>query len=280
MNSDFPSPLSPRRTADELRPLTRTGADPWGHLCWTPVDALDTLWLAGLHGELAQARALVKRASFAPLITTVATFEACIRLLGGTLAAYELTGDALFAEVATDVGRRLLRALTDTASGLPAKRVSMAFGAPAWARRALNEPRFNSLTGIGTLQLEFAHLARLTGRTEFNERAAHAVCVVTRNCTARGLVSSFSFDVDSGATDGGNYKTMGSGADSFYEYLLKVFILRDGHDAHLLQMWLTAMDEMLETLVKEFTLAGGQSAHILTRQQHGSTEFVMEQVHD
>src|SRR6185369_17279204 len=42
---------------DELKPVSRTGYDWYGEsLLMTPVDALDTLWMAGLTGEADRAK--------------------------------------------------------------------------------------------------------------------------------------------------------------------------------------------------------------------------------
>ena len=261
---------------DELRPLTRRGSDKWGRLQWTLVDALDTLQLAGLRSELAQARAQLARSSFAQPWKTVSVFEACIRLLGGTLAAFELTGDALYLDKAADVGERLLVAFS-TPSGLPVKRVSMVFGAPAWLRAYQPKPLLNTLVSMGTLQLEFAHLSRLRGDPRFEAAARRAVSAMAippsgeagEPVVVHGMFP-FDYNVETGAPlSRGGFKSIGSGTDSFYEYLIKVYILGDGRDTQLLDLWTSAMDEMLVLLVRNFTLASGEQAHILSRRWGG-----------
>ena len=60
----------------------------------TPVDALDTLVLMGLTEEAEKAKALiVEKLSFDRDIS-VKNFEVTIRLLGGLLSGYQMTGDA------------------------------------------------------------------------------------------------------------------------------------------------------------------------------------------
>ena len=59
----------------------------------TPVDALDTMILMGLKDEANSTREyIVKNLSFDKDIS-VQNFEITIRLLGGLLSSYQLTGD-------------------------------------------------------------------------------------------------------------------------------------------------------------------------------------------
>src|SRR5439155_9315013 len=80
---------------DELKPLSRAPRDWHGDsLLVTPVDALDTLILMGLTDEADKAKALIlERLAFDRGIT-VKNFEITIRLLGGLLSCYQMTGDA------------------------------------------------------------------------------------------------------------------------------------------------------------------------------------------
>jgi hypothetical protein len=79
---------------DALKPLTKTAHDWYGQsLLMTPVDALDTLILMKLDAEAAKSRAhIVSDLSFDRDIY-VKNFEITIRLLGGLLSGYQLTGD-------------------------------------------------------------------------------------------------------------------------------------------------------------------------------------------
>src|SRR5256884_5331105 len=79
---------------DALRPLSKTAHDWYGEsLLMTPVDALDTLILMHLDAEAAKARSLtVSNPSFARDIYA-RNSGVTIRLLGGLLSSYQLTGD-------------------------------------------------------------------------------------------------------------------------------------------------------------------------------------------
>jgi hypothetical protein len=41
---------------DELKPLSKSGTDPWGGMGVTLVDSLDTLWIMGMKDEFKDAR--------------------------------------------------------------------------------------------------------------------------------------------------------------------------------------------------------------------------------
>src|SRR5436190_23840828 len=79
---------------DALRPLSKTPHDWYGQsLLMTPVDALDTLILMKLDAEAARARSLIVNDLSFDRDIYVKNFEITIRLLGGLLSSYQLTGD-------------------------------------------------------------------------------------------------------------------------------------------------------------------------------------------
>src|SRR6185295_14716190 len=96
---------------DDLRPLTKTFHDWYDQpLLMTPVDALDTMTIMGLKDEAVSTRAyIVEHLSFDKDIS-VQNFEITIRLLGGLLSNYQLTGDKRLLRLAEDLGNRLLPA--------------------------------------------------------------------------------------------------------------------------------------------------------------------------
>ena len=80
----------------------------------------------------------------------VSVFETTIRELGGLLAAFDLSGEMVFLDKATDLGRRLKRAF-DTPSGIPYGSVSLSGAGrgrnAAWTGGAA------VLAELGTLQV-------------------------------------------------------------------------------------------------------------------------------
>jgi ER degradation enhancer, mannosidase alpha-like 2 len=196
---------------DELRSVSKTPRDWYGEsLLMTPVDALDTLLLMGLTGEAARARSLiVERLSFDQDLP-VKNFEITIRLLGGLLSGYQLTGDERLLRLAEDLGRRLLPAF-DSPTGMPYVFVNLKTGKTRGARSNPAE--------IGTLLLEFGTLARATGRQVFYDKAKNALVQLYRRRSRLGLPGE-EIDVETGKWTR-RASHVGGGIDSYYEYLLK-----------------------------------------------------------
>ena len=94
----------------------------------SPVDGLDTMILMGMTDEAAQTREyIVKNLSFDRDIY-VKNFEITIRLLGGLLSSYQLTGDKRLLALADDLGTRLLPAF-NSPTGMPYVFVNLKTGA-------------------------------------------------------------------------------------------------------------------------------------------------------
>ena len=104
--------------ADELLPVSNAGLDNNGHVGITLVEALDTLWLMGMHKEFDDAVRWIRENLSLDVNMEVSAFEYNARLLGGLLSAYELTRRGILLEKAVEVGNLLLR--TFKGSGFPA----------------------------------------------------------------------------------------------------------------------------------------------------------------
>jgi mannosidase alpha-like ER degradation enhancer 2 len=196
---------------DELKPLSKTPRDWYGEpLLMTPVDSLDSLLLLGFKDEAAKAQALiVEKLSFDKDIS-VKNFEVTIRLLGGLLSGYQMTGDARLLHLAEDLGRRLLPVF-NSPTGMPYMYVNLRTGKTSGARSNPAE--------IGTLLLEFGTLSKLTGNPVFYGKAKNAVVQLYKRRSKIGLVGE-EIDVETGAwTSPASH--VGGGIDSYYEYLLK-----------------------------------------------------------
>ncbi|HVT59537.1 MAG TPA: glycoside hydrolase family 47 protein [Thermoanaerobaculia bacterium] len=221
---------------DELRPLSKTARD-WHaeSLLMTPVDALDTMLLMGLTEEAEKAKALiVERLSFDKDIE-VKNFEITIRILGGLLASYQMTGDQRLLRLAEDLGTRLLPVF-GSPTGMPYMYVNLKTGKVRGARSNPAE--------IGTLLLELGTLARLTHRQLFYDQAKNAVVQLYRRRSKIGLVGE-EIDVETGAWVS-RASHLGGGIDSYYEYLLKCARLFGDRDCA--RMWrasIRALDKRL-----------------------------------
>jgi mannosidase alpha-like ER degradation enhancer 2 len=165
---------------DALRPLSKTAHDWYGQpLLMTPVDALDTLILMHLDAEAERARSLiVSNLSFDRDIY-VKNFEITIRLLGGLLSSYQMTGDKRLLSLAEDLGNRLLPVF-NSPTGLPYAYVNLRTGQ---TRDPVTNP-----AETGTLLLEFGTLSKLTGRPVFYEEAKRALVETFKRRSSLGLV--------------------------------------------------------------------------------------------
>ncbi len=210
---------------DELRPMTQTGHDWYGKsLYMTPVDSLDTMILMGLTKEADETRELIaKNLSFDQDIE-VQVFEVTIRLMGGLLSAYQLTGDERLAVLAQDLGTRLLPAF-NSPTGMPYRFVNLKTGK---TRDPISNP-----AEIGTLLLEFGTLSKITGKQEFYDKPKRALSELYVRRTKLGLVGS-SINVETGQWVE-NVSHIGGGIDSYYEYLLKCWLLFGDKDCE--RMW-------------------------------------------
>ncbi|KAG6335738.1 hypothetical protein ID866_3362 [Astraeus odoratus] len=157
---------------DELRPVSGGRADTLNGWAVTLIDALDTLWIMGLHHQFHEAVPTVAKMSFLTENKFAPFFETVIRVLGGLLSAYALSGEPILLSRADDLGRALLPAF-NTTSGLPMFSVNTATGVTrqGWTVDAL----WSEMTSC---QLEYKYLAHLTGRTDYYHRAEHVMDIM------------------------------------------------------------------------------------------------------
>lgn len=173
----------------------------------------------GLKDEYKEARAVVAKFKEKMLeATPLSTFECTIRVLGGFLSVYYLTGDKLFLENARELGDRLLSAY-NTTSGFPSGWISLQtlnHHDAGWlgGRKVLSE--------FGTSQMEFYALSRETGDMKYAMAAARPLKRLHEMHKASPLLPTSFYD--SGRFAIPPLFTLGSMADSYYEYLLKCWV--------------------------------------------------------
>ncbi|XP_049549554.1 ER degradation-enhancing alpha-mannosidase-like protein 1 isoform X3 [Orcinus orca] len=230
---------------DELNPIHCRGRGPdrgdpsnlnindvLGNYSLTLVDALDTLAIMGNSSEFQKAVKLVINTVSFDKDSTVQVFEATIRVLGSLLSAHRIITDSKqpfgdmtikdydneLLHMAHDLAVRLLPAFENTRTGIPYPRVNLKTGVP---------PDSNNETctaGAGSLLVEFGILSRLLGDSTFEwvaRRAVKALWNLRSNDT--GLLGNV-VNIQTGHWVG-KQSGLGAGLDSFYEYLLKSYIL-------------------------------------------------------
>lgn len=87
---------------DELKPVSRSSRE-WLNLGLTLVDSLDTMWLMGLREEFDEAQKWVEEEMSVDNDKDVNLFETTIRVLGGLLSAFHLSGEEVFLTRAVSV---------------------------------------------------------------------------------------------------------------------------------------------------------------------------------
>uniref|UniRef100_A0A0K8RA00 alpha-1,2-Mannosidase n=1 Tax=Ixodes ricinus TaxID=34613 RepID=A0A0K8RA00_IXORI len=230
---------------DELNPIYCTGRGPdyddpsninindvLGDYSLTLVDALDTLAVMRNVTEFKRAVQLVLDNVSFDKDNVIQVFEANIRLLGALLSAHLLITDEEqpfgdlrpdgykdeLLSLSNDLATRLLPAFKNTRTGIPYPRVNLRTGVPPGVST------HTCTAGAGSLLLEFGVLSRLVGNKVFEtvaRRATRALWDLRAKDT--GLLGNI-VDVNTGEWIG-KMSGIGAGLDSFYEYLLKTYIL-------------------------------------------------------
>jgi hypothetical protein len=173
---------------DEYQPLSHRGHD------WSPggiglmiIDSLDTIMLMNLDDEYAQAREWIENRLSFDKNQDVNLFETTIRVLGGLLSAYHLSGnDQLYLDKAIDLGDRLFGAF-DSESGIPYAGVILSSG---MAHKVSYIP--SSTAEVTTIQMEMKYLSHLTGNKKYWNKAEQVMekirHLIDENQTLDGLV--------------------------------------------------------------------------------------------
>jgi glycosyl hydrolase family 47 len=225
---------------DDLKPLSKTYHDWYAEpLLMTPVDALDTMIIMDLDDEAAATRQyIIDNLSFDKDME-VQNFEVTIRLLGGLLTNYQLTGDKRLLSLADDLGNRLLPVF-NSPTGMPYRYVNLKTG-------KVSKPISNPAE-TGTLLIEFGTLSKLTGKPIYYDKAKRALVETYNRRSKIGLVGEW-INVETGEWT--NTDSHISGAiDSYYEYLLKCWLLFGDQDCR--RMWNNSLEAINKYLADEF----------------------------
>ncbi|RWR75244.1 mannosyl-oligosaccharide 1,2-alpha-mannosidase MNS1 [Cinnamomum micranthum f. kanehirae] len=152
----------------------------------------------------------------------------------------------MFLEKAKDIGDRLLPAW-DTPSGIPYNRINLALG------NAHNQGWTGGdsiLADSGTEQLEFIALSQRTGDPKYQQKVENVITQLRKTFPDDGLLPIY-INPHSGSS---SYSTITFGAmgDSFYEYLLKVWVQGNKTEAvkHYREMWETSMQGLVSLIRK------------------------------
>ena len=187
--------------------------------------------------------------------TEVSLFETTIRYLAGMLAGYDLLKGPLsnLTKNNTAVDALLTQAKSladtlkfafDTPTGIPSNNLFL-------TNKSNDGASSNGLATIGSLVLEWQHLSDLTGDATYGQLAQKGESYLLNpqpayNVPFPGLVGS-NIDLATGkfldATGGWN-----GGDDSFYEYLIKMYVYDSSKYDNYRERWVLAADSTIKYL--------------------------------
>lgn len=235
---------------NELRPIARKGhsTNIFGssQMGATIVDALDTLYIMGLHDEFRDGQNWIENNLDFSVNSEVSVFEVNIRFIGGLLSAYYLSGEEIFKTKAVQLAEKLLPAF-NTPTGIPWAMVNLKSGVGrnwGWASAGSS-----ILAEFGTLHMEFVHLSYLTGNLVYYNKVMHIRKLLQKMDRPNGLYPNY---LNPRTGRWGQYHTsVGGLGDSFYEYLLKAWLMSDKTDHEARKMYDDAIEAIEKHLIKK-----------------------------
>ncbi|KAJ7341884.1 hypothetical protein JRQ81_007527 [Phrynocephalus forsythii] len=234
---------------NELKPVSKQGhsSNLFGNIQGaTIVDALDTLYIMEMKDEFKEAKEWVEKNLDFNVNAEVSVFEVNIRFVGGLLSAYYLSGEEIFRKKAVELGEKLLPAF-NTPTGIPWALLNIKSGIGRnwpWASGGSS-----ILAEFGTLHLEFMHLSYLSGNPVFADKVMNIRKVLNRLDKPEGLYPNY-LNPNSGQW-GQHHVSIGGLGDSFYEYLLKAWLMSDKTDEEGKQMYYDAVQSIETHLMRK-----------------------------
>lgn len=234
---------------NELRPLTRNGhiGNMFGGLRGASIiDSLDTLYIMGLMEEYNDAKEWVKTSLDLNSNGEASLFEVNIRYVGGLLSAYYLTGEEIFKAKVLELGEKLLPAF-NTPTGIPRGVINLGSGTSwSWGWASAGS---SILAEFGTLHLEFIHLSELSGNPIYTEKVMNIRKLLNKIEKPHGLYPNFLSPVSGNWVQ--HHVSIGGLGDSFYEYLIKSYLMSDKTDEEAKRMYYSALDAIEVNLVQK-----------------------------
>ncbi|KAI1453300.1 glycoside hydrolase family 47 protein [Annulohypoxylon moriforme] len=251
---------------DTLLPISKSyqnDRNGWGA---SAVDAISTALVMGNQDAINQIVEHIGSINFnatAPESTSVSVFETTIRYLGGLLSAYDfLTGPLKdYAKDQASVDKILQQAVNladilsvtfDTPSGIPINTLNYGSGGYKVAGDTTN-----GLATIGTLVLEWTHLSDITGDDKYaqlTQKAEEYLLNVKNPDVGEPYPGLLGTDVN--ITDGTFTDSSGGwngGTDSFYEYLIKMYVYDQDRFGAYKDRWIAAVDSSIKYLASHPT---------------------------
>lgn len=226
---------------DALLPISGYGRDQFSGWAATLVDSLDTLWIMGMKREFDEAVDAVAGIDFATSTNSrINMFETNIRYLGGLLAAYDLSRRSVLLAKAIELGD-MLYAGFNTENRMPVDFFDIEL---CKAGTGLDVEYSVVSASPGTLFMEFTRLSQITGDAKYYTAVSNVISVFEKGQKKTVLPGMWPTMVSMRNADvvSGRGFTLGSGADSLYEYITKMYALQGGREARFETMSIQWMD--------------------------------------
>lgn len=248
---------------DEVTPISEQPSDPFNGWAATLIDSLDTLFLMNQKDEFNEAVKFIQNMNFKQSFREdIPVFENVIRIVGGLVSAYDLSAEDILLKAVTDLADLIMEAF-DTPNRLPL--LYYQWRNPIQNRFASKDAY---LAEVGSLGLEFSRLSQITGDMKYYDAITRITDTLERsreNFYLNGFIANDldlsgctvlnKVEIDQGlhlnnpnvirsiydgryiyclkndevkAKSATQYYSMGGLADSFYEYLPKMYHLLRG----------------------------------------------------
>ncbi|EGC30650.1 hypothetical protein DICPUDRAFT_157585 [Dictyostelium purpureum] len=228
---------------DEWVPLENKHSDWLGGLGLTIVDSIDTLYLMGLEKEYNEAKDWISQLLLSKSKSKVSVFEVNIRYLGAFLTMYDYTGEDVYLNKAKEFGDFLMNAFSNKYP-FPVSNLNLSNFKPS-----ATESNCVVLAALGTMSLEFSRLSDITGDPNYKEKIDRIInAMASLETDIKGLYKTTIKRDASGYCD--ELISIGGQGDSYYEYLLKMWIYTDGEEIIYRDLFIDSADSIIKNLYK------------------------------
>jgi len=234
---------------DEMKPSSGAEARHWGNMGLTLLDSLSTIWIMDLKKEFDEAEKWVQEhLRFDQGQGMVSFFEITIRALGGLVAAHSLSGRPVFLEKAKQLADIMVNGFNND-NGFPNTQIDLKTGRSSggWYGGTV-------LAEAGTVQLEFRYISQMTGDKRYQDKADKSMRSIAEAGSGRGLIP-WGLNKNGPPHFQNTHITFGAMGDSYYEYLLKMYVQTSKTEPEWKDSWKQSMDEMFQKLI--FKTKGG-----------------------
>ncbi|MCF8364713.1 MAG: glycoside hydrolase family 47 protein [Bacteroidales bacterium] len=225
---------------DALSPLSKSFKDWYAEpLYISPIDAYSTLHLMGFDAEAKEIEAYVVDSLSFDKDIDAKIFEVNIRILGGLLAMYDLSGNDKVLDKARDFADRMLPAF-DTKTGIPRYWVNLKTG------KARGDTV--NVAEAATYTMEMGVLSYYTKDPKYYQAGKKATLAIFDRRSKIGLIGDV-IDVQTGEWVG-RQSHLCAGVDSYYEYLYKSYLLFGDPDLGI--VWDESIKKIHQYLADDF----------------------------